>query len=355
MVLSATFHSSADPDGEVLYGRYANDPGHLRVGARLAALDGAEAGLVVGSGMAAIHLAVMAQVGAGDHIVASNALYGGTLELLGQELPRLGIETSFVDPFGDWGRAIRPNTRLLFMEAPVNPTLRFPDPRPVVGVAAGAGIPLVMDATFATPVNLRPIELGVDAVVHSATKFLGGHSDLVAGVLVGGAGFVEAARARLKSFGPSLDPHALWLLERGLKTLAVRVERQNRTALELARWLTTCTGVVAVHYPGLEDHADHAVASELMDGYGGLVSFVVRGGDVAARSVLERLRLIAVAPSLGGVESLASMPRYTSHAGMTEEARRRAGIDAGFIRLSVGLEDEPDLRADLEAALAAMG
>jgi cystathionine beta-lyase/cystathionine gamma-synthase len=213
-------------------------------------------------------------------------------------------------------------------------------------------VPVVVDATFATPVNFRPMEHGVDVVVHSGTKYLGGHSDLVAGVVAGSAKLVATARERLKSFGPSLDPHAVWLLDRGLKTLALRVERQNRSALELARWLGTHPAVARVHYPGLEDHPDHDVAAALFGGYGGMLSFVVRGGDEAARTVLQRLRLVAVAPSLGGVESLVSMPRYTSHVNLSAEARHRAGIEDGFVRLSVGIEDEPDLRADLDQALS---
>jgi cystathionine beta-lyase/cystathionine gamma-synthase len=353
LVLSATFHNTVEPDGEVLYGRYGNSEPHRRLGEKLAALEGTEAALVVGSGMAAIALSILAHAGSGDHIVAADSLYGGTLGLLGRELPRLGIETTFVDPAHGWEAAIRSNTRLLYMEVPVNPTLRVPDPRPVARLAASHGLPLLLDATFATPVNFRPAEHGVDMVIHSGTKYLGGHSDLVAGVVAGRADMVATARERLKSFGPSLDAHALWLLDRGIKTLAIRVERQNRTAMELARWLQDHPAVRAVHYPGLEDHPDHATAATLFRGFGGMLSFVVRGGDPAARAVMERLRIIAAAPSLGGVESLASMPRYTSHAALSADARRHAGIDDGFIRLSVGVEDEPDLRADLDSALEA--
>lgn len=353
LVSSSTFFNEVEPDGEVLYGRYSNTEGYRRVAARLAALEGGDAALVCGSGMAAIALAILVHAGSGDHIVASEALYGGTRTLLTSELPRLGIETTFVDFSGDWRDAIRSRTRALYLELPVNPTLRVPDPRPVARVAREAGLPLLVDATFATPVNFRPVEHGADLVLHSGTKYLGGHSDLVAGVIVGSTHAVETARTRLKSFGPSLDPHALWLLERGVKTLAIRVERQNRTAHRLARWLHDHPAVRAVHYPGLEGHPDHAVAREILDGYGGMLSFVVDGGDPAARAVMGALRLIAVAPSLGGVESLASMPRYTSHAALTADERRAAGIDDGFIRLSVGIEDEPDLRADLDAALDA--
>lgn len=353
MILSSTFHNAVEPASEVLYGRYANSDGYRRLGEKLAALEGTEAALVVGSGMAAITLSVLVHAGAGDHIVAADSLYGGTLGLFQRDLPRLGIDTTFVDPLDGWEAAIRPNTRLLYMEVPVNPTLRVPDVRPVTRLAAQRGLPVLLDATFATPVNFRPAEYGVDTVIHSGTKYLGGHSDLVAGVVAGTAAMVATARERLKSFGPSLDAHALWLLDRGVKTLAIRVDRQNRTAMALARWLLAHPGVLAVHYPGLEDHPDHAIATELFDGFGGMLGFRVRGGDDAARAVMERFRLIAVAPSLGGVESLASMPRYTSHAALSPDARRAAGIEDGFIRLSVGVEDEPDLRADLDAALAA--
>lgn len=352
LVASSTFFNEVEPEGEVLYGRYANSDAHRRVAARMAELEGAEAGLTCASGMAAISLAVLTFAGAGDHIVASGAIYGGTRSLLVDELPRLGITTTFVDPHAEWSGAIRPETRLLYVEVPVNPTLRVPDTRAIGRVARDAGLPLVVDATFATPLNLRALEHGADVVVHSATKYLGGHSDLVAGVLVGREEVIETARTRLKAFGPSLDPHPLWLLERGLRTLAVRVRQQNRTAHALARWLDDHPAVESVHYPGLSSHPDHEVARALFVGFGGMLGFTVRGGDDAAVSALRRLRLIAVAPSLGGVESLASMPRYTSHAGMTAEARRAAGIGDGFIRLSIGVEDELDLRRDLQAALS---
>jgi cystathionine beta-lyase/cystathionine gamma-synthase len=355
LVSSSTFYNAVVPEGEVLYGRYANTDAHLRVGRRLAALEHAEAGLVCASGMAAITLAILTHAGAGDHVVAASSLYGGTRTLLAGELPRLGIRTTFADPYADWTGLVTPETRVLYLEVPVNPTLGVPDPRPMARLAAERSLPLVIDATFATPINFNPIDHGATMVVHSATKYLGGHSDLVAGVIVGSAEHVETARSRLKSFGPSLDPHPLWLLERGLKTLAVRVDRQNRTAHALAHFLDRHAAVTAVHYPGLETHPDHATATALFSGFGGMLGLVVRGGDAAARAVMEAFELVSVAPSLGGPETLASMPRYTSHAAMSADERRAVGIDDGFIRLSVGLEDEPDLRADLERALGAAG
>lgn len=352
LVASSTFFNVAEPAGEVLYGRYANSDAHIRVGQRIAELEHAQAGLVCGSGMAAISLALLTFAGSGDHIVAARYLYGGTLTLLTRELPRLGIETTFVDPHQEWENAIRPETRLLYMEIPVNPTLEVPDIRPAARAARAAGIPLLVDSTFATPINFRPLEHGAEMVIHSATKYLGGHTDLVAGVIAGKRDAVETARGRLKSFGPSLDPHPLWLLERGLKTLAVRVRQQNASAHALAQWLVNHNAIAEVYYPGLMSHPDHAVARELFDDFGGMIGFVVRDGDEAAARVMSRFRLVAMAPSLGGVESLASMPRYTSHAALDAEERRAAGIADGFIRLSVGIEDEADLRADLAQALA---
>ena len=354
LIASSTFYNDPEAEGEIRYGRYANTENHERVSQKLAALERAESALLTGSGMAAISTAILSCVGAGDHIVAADALYGGTRTLLTRELPRLGIQTTFADPVSGWSAEVQANTRLLYMELPVNPTLQVPDPRPIVSLARERGIPLVVDATFATPVNFRPLEHGADLVVHSATKYLGGHSDLVAGVLAGSRDRILRATEVLRSFGPSLDPHAIWLLDRGIRTLGIRIQRQNETALDLAHWLHEHPLVEAVHYPGLPTHPDHQVASTLLDGFGGMLAFVVRGGDAAAREVIKRFELIAVAPSLGGVESLVSMPRYTSHAALSAAERRSAGIADGFLRLSVGIEDAQDLRADLDDALRAV-
>jgi len=349
---TATFFSDAAPQGEPKYTRYGTNPNHELVAVRLAALEGAEASLVVGSGNAASALAMLTLLRAGDHVAAARELYGGTLRLLTRELPRLGIETSFVPLGGDWSAALRPNTRLLWLELPVNPTLRIPDPRPVASLAAARGIPLVVDATFATPINFQPLAWGATVALHSATKYLGGHSDLTAGVVSGSAPLIEEIRQALISFGPVLDPHAVWLLERGLKTLAVRMARHNENGLRVASWLAQHPAVQAVHYPGLPAHPDHGLARELLNGFGGMVSLVVRGGDEVALRVVNRLRLLCVAPSLGGVESLVSMPRYTSHSALTPAERHALGIADGFIRISVGIEAAGDLIADLEQALA---
>jgi cystathionine beta-lyase/cystathionine gamma-synthase len=288
--------------------------------------------------------------------VASAHLYGATLTLLQSELPRRGIDVTLVDPSSgrEWRNSVRAETRLLYTEVPTNPTLRVFDPRPVVELAHSRGIPLVMDATFATPVNFRPLTLGVDVVVHSATKYLGGHSDLIGGVVAGTRSVVREVVEVLKLYGPAPDPHMVWLLDRGLKTLDVRVRRQNENAMELARWMEGRPGVVRVLYPGLESHPDHANAKELFHdgaGFGGMLSFILEGAGAAADSFMDRLSLVQVAPSLGGVESLVSQPRYTSHRDLTQQGRMQLGIPDGFVRMSVGLEDIDDLKDDLEGAL----
>lgn len=352
IVPAATFFTDAVPSGEVLYTRYGTNPNHVVVGQKIAALEGADAALVLASGNAAMALSLLTQVGAGDHIVAQRELYGGTLEVLNKEFPRLGIETTYVENVDGFGAAIRPTTRLILMECPVNPTIRVPDVRKVAAVAQAAGLPLFVDATFGTPINFRALELGATLVIHSATKYFGGHSDLTAGVVAGAADIVEAVRHKIKTFGAVLDPHATWLLERGVKTLAVRMQRHNENGLAIAQRLESHPAVARVYYPGLPSHPDHETARQILHGFGGMVSFVVKGGDDAALRVCGRLHMLSVAPSLGGVESLVSMPRFTSHAALTPEDRHSRGIADGFIRLSLGIEDADDIWRDLEQALA---
>ncbi len=337
-----------------MYSRYGTNPNQVQVGARVASLEGMEAGLALGSGMAAISLTILSLVEAGDHLVSSEKLYGATLAFMTEELPRRGVEVTFVDPNqeGAWEAALRPRTRLLYLETPTNPTLRVLDPEPVARIARERGIPLAVDATFASPVNLRPAERGADLVIHSATKYLGGHSDLIGGVVVGAKEGIEGVRGLLRLYGPALDPHAAWLLDRGIRTLDVRVQRQNRNALELARWFAGIPEVEGVVYPGLPDHPDHDLASRLLDGYGGMLGIVLRGGAESADQMCRRLRLAAVAPSLGGVETLVSLPRLTSHRSLSSAERARAGIDDGFVRISVGIEGLDDLRADFLQSLS---
>lgn len=350
---AATFFTDAKPVGDVRYTRYGTNPNHLIVAQKICALEHAEDAIVLASGNAAAGLVMLALCGAGDHIVAAKELYGGTLRLMNRELPALGIETTYVARGDSFAAAIRPNTKAIWLEMPVNPTMRIPDIRPIAALARERNIPLVVDATFATPVNFRPLEHGAAVVVHSATKYLGGHSDLSAGVVAGRKDIVAEVKEKLKSFGPVLDPHATWLLERGIKTLSVRMQRHNSNGLAVATWLTRHPAVLDVHYPGLTTHPDHDVASELLDGFGGMVSLVVNGGDDAALRVVNRLGTMCVAPSLGGVETLVSMPLFTSHAALTREQRNDLGIADGFIRISLGIEDPQDLIKDLEQALEA--
>jgi cystathionine beta-lyase/cystathionine gamma-synthase len=347
---TSTFFTDPEPVGEVRYTRYGTNPNHQALARKLSALEGAEDAIVMASGNAACALTLLSCVAAGGHIAAQHELYGGTLRILNRELPRLGIDVSYVRS-ADWAAALRPATAALLMEIPVNPTLGVPDIAAAAAVARRHGIPLIVDATFATPINFRPLEHGASLVFHSATKYLGGHSDLTAGVVAGHANLVAAVTELHKSFGPVLDPHAVWLLDRGVKTLDVRMLRHNANGFAIARWLELHPAIERVFYPGLPSHPDHARAASLFSGFGGVVSLMVRGGDPAALRVTQRLRLMCVAPSLGGVETLVSMPRYTSHAGLTREQRHEAGIGDGFIRLALGIEDAADLIADLEQAL----
>jgi cystathionine beta-lyase/cystathionine gamma-synthase len=302
--------------------------------------------------MGATACALLALLRPGDHLVCSRWVYGGTERLVTRELASLGIEASLVDPTATrtWRRAIRDTTRAILIETPVNPTCRVVDLRPVSRVAHEHGLALVVDSTFASPINLRPLEHGADVVIHSATKYLNGHHDVLAGVVCGTASLVEEVRQKMMVWGQAPDPFACWLLDRGLRTLAVRVRQHGENAMAVARFCAEHPLVRRVHYPGLPDHPDHAVAREQMDGFGGMMAIELADGDAADR-FMRRLRLIAPAPSLGGVDSLASQPRHTSHARLTPAARAAAGIPDGFVRLSIGIEDARDLIADIGQAL----
>ncbi len=354
LVQSSTFvFKGSDPDEVLRYSRWGNNPNQLAVGRKVAELEGTESAAPLSSGMAATAMALLALTGPGDHVVASQHLYGATRTLIDEEFPTRGIRTTFVDPDTPraWRAAMRPETRALFLEIPTNPTLRIYDPRPLARLAHELGTTLLVDATFASPVNLRPTELGADVVIHSASKYLGGHSDLIAGVVAGPREVVDAVVRMMTLYGSSLDPHAAWLLDRGLRTLDVRVRRQNENALALATWLERRSEVASVLYPGLPSHPDHAVAQEIFSGFGGMVSFVLADGGPAADRFLDGIRLAVAAPSLGSVETLVSQPRYTSHLGWSAEQRIAAGIPDGFVRVSVGVEDVEDLIADFERAL----
>jgi len=351
---SSTFVHPVGSDEEVLYTRYGNNPTQAAVAEKYALLEGAEAALVVASGMGATALAHRAVLGPGDHLLASTWIYGGTRALFDTEFARLGIEVTYVDPLRvrAWREALRPSTRAIFVETPTNPTMRIVDLGPLVQLARQAGIALLVDSTFASPMNFRPLEHGADVVITSATKYLNGHSDVIAGALAGPAPVVAEATRLMRLWGQSIDPHAAWLLDRGLRTLAVRMERHNHNGLAVATWASGHPAVARVHYPGLPTHPDHGLAARVLDGFGGMVGLELRGGPAAAHRALARLQVFTHAPSLAGTESLVSEPRFTSHKGMTPEGRAAIGIPDGFLRLSCGLEDAADLIADLDAALA---
>jgi cystathionine beta-lyase/cystathionine gamma-synthase len=355
IVQSSTFVAAQGPQDDVLYTRYGNNPNQLRVAERLARLEGAEAAIFLASGMGATALAHLAILQPGDHLLSSEWIYGGTRRLFVEEFDRLGIETSFVNPDKrrEWRAKLRKNTRAIFVESPTNPVMRLLDVGWLAILAKEEGIPLLVDSTFASPVNFRPLEHGADVVIHSATKYLNGHSDVIAGAVAGAEPFILEVRNKMRVWGQSIDPHTAWLIERGLKTLAVRVARQNETGQHVAAWLEQQPKVRRVHYPGLESHPDHAFAATVLGGFGGMVGLELTGGGRSADRFLRALRLIIHAPSLGGVESLVSEPRYTSHASMTADERAAAGIPDGFLRLSLGLEDADDLVADLARGLAA--
>ncbi len=352
---SATFAYRGETNYHALrYIRLNNTPNHIVLHQKLAAIENAEAALVAASGMAAISTTLLTLLRAGDHLLAQDCLYGGTYDLLTTELPRLGISIDFIDgadPQG-WRRLMRPNTRAIYVETISNPLLQVADLREVVKFAREHGLVSIIDNTFASPVNFRPAESGFDLSLHSGTKYLNGHSDIVAGAVIGRADLIETINRGLGHLGGSLDPHACFLLHRGMKTLAVRMRHQNESALRLARFLEQHPGVAAVHYPGLERHPHHLRACELFDGFGGMLSFELKGGVEAADAFLGRITLAISAPSLGGVESLITRPATTSHAGMTREQRQAAGISDGLIRFSVGLEAAEDLIDDFARAFA---
>jgi cystathionine beta-lyase/cystathionine gamma-synthase len=298
----------------------------------------------------------LALVKSGDHIVAQRDLYGGTTKFLSMWLPKLGIETTFVDTtnYDQYARAIRPNTKLLYLETPTNPTLRVVDLRRAVALAGARELITLVDSTFATPINTRPAELGIDIVLHSGTKYLGGHADLTCGVVAGRRDLIGKIRESRTLLGGVMDPHAAFLLLRGMRTLAVRVQRQNDSALRIAEFLARHSKVRSVNYPFLQSHPQQALAMEQMKGGGGMLSFEVEGSGEDAKKLSETLRLFTLATSLGGVESLVSIPVITSHAMISPEHRQKMGVTEQLIRLSVGIENTDDLIADLEQALAAV-
>jgi cystathionine beta-lyase/cystathionine gamma-synthase len=337
---------------ETLYPRYFNTPNQDAVVQKMCALEGAEGGILLSSGMAAISTAVLALAKCGDHVVMMDELYGGTHAFATDTFDRFGIRYSFAATDADSVMsAALPETKVIVIESPTNPLLGILDIRRVAEFARNRGIATIIDNTFATPIHQNPIGLGIDVVVHSGTKYMGGHSDLCCGIALSSRGITERMRAMGRSLGGSLNAITCYLLERSLKTLALRVERQTANAGRIAEFLSKHARVRRVHYPGLPDFKGHRIARSQMRGFGGMLSFELVGDAKAARAFLKRLELITPAVSLGGVETLICSPAQTSHSKITAEDRRRIGVSDSLLRLSVGIENVEDLIEDLQRAL----
>jgi cystathionine beta-lyase/cystathionine gamma-synthase len=353
LVQSVNYVQETGTSEGLMYTRYGNTPNAERVQRRLAMLEGSEAALVLSSGMGATACAMLALLRSGDHLITSSWIYGGTRKLFTEDLPGMGIEVTFVNPLEPraWRKGLRKTTRVLFLESPVNPTCRVLELNSLQNLAHSEGIALVVDSTFASPINFRPIEHGVDVVIHSATKYLNGHHDILAGVVCGNEPFIEEVRRKMMVWGQAPDPFACWLLERGLKTIDVRVRRQNENAMRIAEWCSRRPEFAKVHYPGLPSHPDHEIAKTILDGFGGMMAVELKGGGPAAIRFVSGLKVFSYAASLGGVDSLVIEPRYSSHEHLSPEERARIGIPDGFLRVSVGIENAEDLIADIEQAL----
>ena len=334
------------------YPRYFNTPNQEALCKKVAALEHAEAGLIFGSGMAAVSTSLMAFLGAGDHVVLQNALYGGTFNLVNEEFDKYGIEYSFTKGLRpeDFETEIKENTKVIYIETPSNPLLKITDLKALAKIAKQHDLVSMIDNTFASPVNQNPIDFGIDVVIHSATKYMGGHSDICAGAVATTKENIERIFHLAKNFGGSLSDQTVWLLERSMKTMGLRVKAQNENALRMAEYLYAHADIEAVYYPGLPSHSDHELAKSQMQGFGGMLSFEL---DPAFESATfqKSLKLIKSSMSLAGVESTVLSPTQTSHALMSPEERARQGIKDGLIRFSVGIEEPEDLIADIEQAL----
>jgi cystathionine beta-lyase/cystathionine gamma-synthase len=338
---------------DIKYHRLSTTPSQTYLHEKLAAVEGAEAAVATSSGMAAITTSLLTVLKSGDHLLASDVLYGGTHDFITHHAADLGWSYRLIDTTRPetWAEAVKPQTKLFLCETITNPLMRVGRLRELVAFAKEHDLVTVIDNTFATPVNFRPLSIGFDLVCHSATKYLNGHSDLVAGCVVGSADWIRRVRKTLNHYGGSLDPGAGYLLARGLKTLALRVAAHNANATTLAHALAGHAQIQEVNYPGLPAHPDHDHAVELLAGFGGMLSARLRGGAAAAEGLLAALRIPSVAPSLGGVETLITMPTKTSHAGMSREDRDRIGVTDDLVRISCGVESAPDLVDDFARAL----
>ncbi len=336
-----------------IYSRYAN-PTVQAVEAKLAAAEGGAAALVLSSGMAATSTALFGLLEPGDEVICSAAIYGGTLQVLTSFLARFGVTSRFVsmEELGQLAPVIGPQTRVVWFESPTNPTLRCVDIASVTSACRARDVVSVVDNTFASPAYQQPLSLGADLVMHSATKYLNGHTDVTAGALIGSKEMIDRLQPARKLFGGVLEPASAYALGRGMKTLAVRIARHNASAMTIAQWLESHPRVSRVFYPGLDSHPDHDVARRQMRGFGGMICFESRDGQAGAVGLFDRLKLFLRAASLGGVESLCSLPVLTSQYGLSDDQLALAGVTRGMVRLSVGLEDPRDLIADLSQALS---
>ncbi len=350
-IFTSSAYEYLDGDG-TLYPRYFNTPNQDAVVRKMCALEGAESGILFSSGMAAISTTVLALARSGDHVVMLDELYGGTHAFATDTFDRWGIRYSFAATNADAvAQAVTPETKVIIIESPTNPLLGVLDIRHVAGFARNRGITTVIDNTFATPVNQNPLALGIDVVVHSGTKYMGGHSDLCCGIALSSVAITEKIRATARHLGGSLNGITCYLLERSLKTLALRVERQSANALRVAQFLSSHKAVRKVNYPGLSDFPGHAIARSQMSGFGGMISFELNGTAESTTAFLRRLKIITPAVSLGGVETLICSPAKTSHSKISAEERKRIGITDSLLRLSVGIENVEDLIDDLSNAL----
>ena len=351
---TSTYQSGNDKNYEnILYGRLNNSPAHQALHQKLAKIEATEAALTFSSGMAAITAALMSLLQRGDHILVQKCVYGGTYGFLTEEIERLGVEVSWVDPEQpeSWEEELREETRLFYIESISNPLLEVPDFDKVLAFAKKHQLKTMIDNTFTSPYNFQPSKLGIDVVVHSATKYINGHTDVLAGCVMASKGDIEKMQHHLAHYGGCLDPQACYLLNRGLKTLSLRMERQNENALKLAEFLAGHAAVEKVNYPGLKEDRYHLRAEKYFSGFGGMLSFELKDKK-QAKKLVQSLELPMEAPSLGGVESLVVIPAESSHAGQNEEELQKIGLSSSLIRVSVGIENINDLIADFEQALS---
>lgn len=352
---SSTFEYGGEGNyHDVRYIRLNNTPNHIVLHEKLAAIEGAEAAIVASSGMAVISTALLAFLKKGDHLMIQNNLYGGTHDLITKDFPEYGIEYDFINAASpeDWGKKFKQNTKVIYVETISNPLMEVGDLGAIAKFAKAHNLISMIDNTFASPVNFRPVEHGFDISLHSATKYLNGHTDLVAGAAIGAAVHIEKIRVKLNHLGGTLDPHTCFLLQRGMKTLALRMKFQNESGLKVAEFLESRAEVAKVNYPGLKSNPSYSKANELLDGFSAMISFELNGGEAAALKLISNLEIPIYAPSLGGVETLITLPAKTSHAGLKPEERKSIGISDGLIRLSVGIEDTSELIEDFQQALS---